>query len=123
MREEHLGELDRGEDVKDVLNAPFTMAEVKMAIGKALLTSPGKDEVCYIMLAHCSNEALDKLLVLYNRVWEEWKLPGSWQEAVVLPIWNLRKDPMRPTSYRPIALTSHVCKIMGCMIMGLVNQA
>jgi hypothetical protein len=42
MIEEHPGVLDRRKDVSDVLNAPFTMAEVKRAIGKAGLTSPGK---------------------------------------------------------------------------------
>jgi hypothetical protein len=64
MREEHLGVLDRRKDVYYPLNEPFTMAEVKRAIGKAGLTSPGKDEVCYVMLAHLS----DKVLVLYNTV-------------------------------------------------------
>ncbi|KAK6328902.1 hypothetical protein J4Q44_G00008800 [Coregonus suidteri] len=108
-REEHPGVLDRREDVNDALNAPFTRAEVKRAIGKAGLTSPGKDEVCYVMLGHLSDEAMDKVLVLYNRVWEEGKLPGSWKEAVVVTIRKPRKDPTKPTSYRPIALTSHVC--------------
>ena len=100
--------LDRTGVVNDALNAPFTMAEMKRATGKAGLTSPGKDEVCYVMLAHLS----DKVLVLYNRVWEEGKLPGSWEEAVVVPIRKPGKDPTRPTSYRPIALKSHVCKIL-----------
>ena len=47
------------------------MVEMKRTIGKAGLTSPGTDEVCYVMLAHLSDEELDKVLVLYNRVWEE----------------------------------------------------
>ena len=59
MREEHPGVLDRGKDVNDALNAPFTMAEIR-AIGNTGLTSPGKDEVCDVMLAHLSDEALDK---------------------------------------------------------------
>ena len=58
-REEDPGVLDRREDVNDALNAPFTMAKIKRAIGKPGLTSPGKDEVCYVMLAHLSDEALD----------------------------------------------------------------
>ena len=101
------------------------MAEVKRAIGKAGLTSPGKDEVYYVMLAHLGNEAPDKVLVLYNSVEEEGKLPDSsgtnqlpdrWKETVVVPIRKPGNDPTRPTSYRPIALTSHVCKIMERMI-------
>ena len=72
MREEHPRVLDR-RDVNDPLNALFTRAKMKRTIGKAGLTSPGKDEVCYVMLAHLSDEALDE--VLNNRVWEEDKLP------------------------------------------------
>jgi hypothetical protein len=34
--------------------------------------------------------------------------PSSWKEAVVVPIQKPGKDPVRPTSYRPIALTSRV---------------
>ena len=74
---EHPGVLDRREDVNYALYEPFTIAGVKRAIGKAGLTSPGKDEVCYVMLSHLSDEALDKVLVLYNTVWEEGKLPGN----------------------------------------------
>jgi hypothetical protein len=61
MREEHPGVLDMREDVNYALNAPFTMAEVKTAIGKAGLTSPGKD-VCSVILAHVRDEALDNVL-------------------------------------------------------------
>jgi hypothetical protein len=49
MREENPSVLDCREDVNYALNAPFTMAEMKSAIGKAGLTSPGKDEVCYVI--------------------------------------------------------------------------
>lgn len=48
-----------------------------------------KDEMCYIM---------GKELDLYNKVWQdEIRKPG--------------KDPINPSSYKPIALTSHVCKL------------
>ena len=63
--------------------------------------------MCYVLLALLSDETLDKVLGFYNTVWEEGKLPGSWKEAVVVPIRKPGKDPTRPT-----ALTLHVCKIM-----------
>jgi hypothetical protein len=78
-----------------------------VAVGKAGLTSPGKDEMCHGMLAHLSDEALDKVLGLYNRVWEEGKLPGSWNpEAREVPneANKLSANPKRPTSYRPTSL-------------------
>ena len=40
----------------------------KREIGKTGLPSPGKFEVCHVMLAHLIVEALDKVLVLYKSV-------------------------------------------------------
>jgi hypothetical protein len=63
--------------VEDALNAPFTLAEMKRALAKAGVTSPGKDGMCYIMMAHLSDTAIWKVLGLYNKVWQGGKLPGS----------------------------------------------
>lgn len=43
-------------------------------------------------------------------------MPKTWKEAVVIPIRKPGKDPSKPISYRPIALTSNLCKIMERMI-------
>jgi hypothetical protein len=45
------------------------------------------------MLTRLRDEALDKVLGLYNRVSEEGKLSGSWKEAVVVPIRKPGKGP------------------------------
>lgn len=42
----------------------------------------------------------------------EGKLPKKWKTAAVIPVWKPGKDPTQPSNYRPIALTSHVCKII-----------
>ena len=103
--------------VGDTLNGPFMLAEMKRALAKAGVTSPGKDEMCYIMMAHLSDTAMGKVLGLYKKVWQERKLlPGSWKEAVVVPISKPGKDPTSPSSYRPIALTSHLWKCLERMI-------
>ena len=110
VRGEYPGILDQREVVKDALNVPFTLGEIKRAIAKAEVTSPGKDEMCYIVMARLSDTAMGKVLGLYNKVWQEGKLPDSWKQAVVVSIWKPGKGPTYPSSYRPIALTSHVCK-------------
>ena len=38
--------------------------------------------------------------------------PPSWRQAVVLPIPKVDKDRTDPNSYRPIALTSCLCKVV-----------
>ena len=113
---EHSGALGRKESSGDVLDAPFTLEEMKRAIGKSKNSSPGKDQICYIMMKHLGVIGLYKLLSLYNKIWQEGMLPARWKEAVIIPIRKPGKDPTKPTSYRPIALTSHMCKIMERMI-------
>lgn len=115
-KEANLGVLRRRESTGDAMDALFTIQEMRRAIAKSGLTSPGKDQVCYIMLKHLGVQTENKLLGLYNKVWEEGRLPSSWKEAVIIPIVKPGKDPANPTSYRPIALTSHIGKIMEKMI-------
>lgn len=59
---------------------------------------------------------MSKLLGLYNKVWKEGKLPINWKEEVIIPIRKPGKDAADPSNYRPIALTSHIGKVMERMI-------
>ncbi|GBN86300.1 putative RNA-directed DNA polymerase from transposon BS [Araneus ventricosus] len=49
-------------------------------------------------------------------IWLEEYFPVTWRKAVVIPIPKPGKDPQIPTSYRPIALTSCLCKLMERMV-------
>ena len=49
-------------------------------------------------------------------MWESGCFPPSWSEAVVIPIPKLGKDHLDPGNFRPIALTSCLCKTMERMI-------
>ncbi|GFT42979.1 putative RNA-directed DNA polymerase from transposon X-element [Trichonephila clavipes] len=48
----------------------------------------------------------------FDRIWREQVYPTQWQEAIVIPILKPGKDPKNPLSYRPIALTSCLCKTL-----------
>jgi hypothetical protein len=93
VRGKHPGVLDQRERVEDALNGTFMLAEMKRALAKAGVTSPGKDDMCYIMMAHLSGTAMGKVLGLYNKVWQEGNMPGCWKQAVVVPIQKPGKDP------------------------------
>ena len=56
---------------------------------------------------------------LTNLIWETGKLPNSFQQSTVIPILKPDKDAEDAASYRPIALTSSLSKLIECLI---VNQ-
>ena len=53
---------------------------------------------------------------IFNNIWTTGKLPDGWQYATIIPIPKPGKDPTEPNNYRPIALTSCLCKTLERMI-------
>ncbi len=98
------------------LDVPFSFPELKRALKNTKASTPGQDGISYVMLKKLSDESLSIILEFYNRVWEEGVLPKGWKEALIIPIKKPGKDPSNPLNYRPIALTSHLCKLMEKMI-------
>ncbi|GBM22447.1 putative RNA-directed DNA polymerase from transposon X-element [Araneus ventricosus] len=68
------------------------------------------------MLQHLSDTSLQNLLFLYNRIWQEHSFPSCWQQAIIIPILKPGKEPSDPRNYRPIALTSCLCKLLEKMV-------
>ncbi|GBM12996.1 putative RNA-directed DNA polymerase from transposon X-element [Araneus ventricosus] len=97
-------------------NCEFKMFELQTALSQAHDSSPGPDGIAYNMLRHLDAVSLSNLLHLFNRVWREQGFPRQWQEAVVIPILKPGKDPSNPLHYRPIALTSVLCKTLERMV-------
>ncbi|GFW35798.1 probable RNA-directed DNA polymerase from transposon X-element [Trichonephila clavipes] len=97
-------------------NCDFDMFELKRALSSAHNTSPGPDGISYELLRHLNEDSLVSLLYLFNRIWREQVYPTQWQEAIVIPILKPGKDPKNPLSYRPIALTSCLCKTLERMV-------
>lgn len=98
------------------VNVFFSLQELKRAIAKGKNSAPGLDNLYYEMFNHLSDLVLEELLSLMNEIWKQGKLPKMWKHAVIIPILKPGKDPSSPSSYRPIALTSVVCKIMERMV-------
>jgi len=95
------------------LNIPFSQHKLGRALRQAKQnTSPGEDGIPYECLKKLPGAGQRILLKLYNVIRETGKLPHNWKNSIVLPIPKAGKDPHQPSSYRPIALTSTLCKIM-----------
>ncbi|GBM10819.1 putative RNA-directed DNA polymerase from transposon X-element [Araneus ventricosus] len=92
------------------------MCELITALSKAHDTSPGTDGITYNMLRHLNAASLSNLLLLFNRIWTEQEYPSQWHEAIVIPILKPGKDSSNPLNYRPIALTSCLCKTLERMV-------
>ncbi|GFY19095.1 RNase H domain-containing protein [Trichonephila clavipes] len=97
-------------------NCDFDMFELKRALSSAHNTSTGPDGISYELLRHLNEDSLVSLLYLFNRIWREQVYPTQWEEAIVIPILKPGKDPKNPLSYRPIALTSCLCKTLERMV-------
>lgn len=108
LEREHVGD--------GVVDREFTMSECIRALAGVRNTSPGKDGVCYKMIKELDVMAKFVILKLYNEVWKQGKLPVSWKHSVVVPIGKPGKDKSNVKSYRPIALTSNLCKLMERMV-------
>ena len=92
------------------------MKELRYALNHSEESAPGEDTILYSMLKHLPDEATKFLLKVLNKIWETGIIPESWKISIVIPVRKPNKDPFEPTSYRPIALTSCICKLMERMI-------
>ena len=97
-------------------NKKFKLRDLKRSIKRAKASAPGPDEVHYLILKNLPNETLIILLDLINEYWESHNFPPSWKEALVIPLPKEGKDHNYANSYRPIALTSCICKTVERMV-------
>uniref|UniRef100_A0A8C2BUC3 Reverse transcriptase domain-containing protein n=1 Tax=Cyprinus carpio TaxID=7962 RepID=A0A8C2BUC3_CYPCA len=117
VMEENKGLLGKKVDSESVLDNEFTLFELKRALNGVKNTSPGKDGICYKMIKEIDDVAKCVILKLYNKIWEQGKLPLCWKHSVVVPIGKPGKNRTEVKSYRPIALTSNLCKLMERMVV------
>ena len=100
----------------NIINVRFDMRELNIALKKTRRTSPGGDLICYEMIKHMSNKSKHVLLNLFNSIWEQGIIPTAWKESIIVPILKEGKPGYFASSYRPIALTSNLCKLMERMV-------
>ena len=97
-------------------NMHFSIEELRESLDQSHDTACGPDQIHYQLLKHLPITSLLILLSIFNRIWDTGELPPSWKEATVIPIPKPNKDSTNPSNYRPIALTSCVCKTLERMI-------
>ena len=111
---EEAAEILNGEDnIPEIMTQKLSMGELQKAIRKLKKKkSPGPDGITNEMLMHLPQASLQKLLDIFNLTWEKGDVPQQWKEAIMMPLLKKGKNKSKPLSYRPISLTSCVCKTM-----------
>ena len=99
-------------DNSEDYNTIFSWSELKQALQKSTDSATGLDGIHYQFLIHLPDESLAILLEIFNYIWTSGFFPPSWRQAEIIPIPKHGKDTTNPNNYRPIALTSCVCKTM-----------
>ena len=92
-------------------------AHKQIKVGKAA----GPDEIAPDLLKHLPADVEVELLKILNHSWLEGWCPQSWRDAVIIPFLKKDKDPQSVDSYRPIALTSTICKLLERMIVNRLS--
>ena len=92
-----------------ILSTPFSSKELSSAIFSRSSIASGLDGISVLLLQNMSNKATDCLLQILNNIWISGLIPQSWKQYHVIPI---PKPSTSPTAYRPIALSSALCKLV-----------
>ena len=93
-------------------NEPFTMPELTSAISSLRSVAESPDAIHNDMLRHLPAVALEALLATFNAIWETGTSPAVWHQATVIPVLKPGKSGLEPRHYRPISLTSSLCKLL-----------
>ena len=77
---------------------------------------PGIDTVHYQLLKRLPDDSILLLLYIFNHIWLTQDFPTSCKTAIIIPVPKPGKVLSDPGSYRPIVLTSCLCKTMERMV-------
>ena len=107
---------DFGSANREDYNKEFTLRELTDTINRSGSTSIGPDQIHYDFFRHMTVAQLKELLRFYNYLWTNDVFPDEWRHSYIIPILKPGKDRHQVQSYRPIQLTSCMCKLLERMI-------
>ncbi|XP_068223148.1 probable RNA-directed DNA polymerase from transposon BS [Palaemon carinicauda] len=92
---------------------PISQEEFRRCLKNGKSTAPGMDGVTYDIIRFLATVHGNPVLRLYNMIWSGGSLPKMWKRAIMIPV----PKHGRPGSFRPISLTSCLCKIFERIIL------
>jgi len=97
-------------------NLPFSIDELSNALDQSKDTASGPDNIHYQLIKNLPLLSKQILLQSFNNMWDSDNFPSTWRQATILPIPKPGKTHTDPSNYRPISLTSCLCKTFERMI-------
>lgn len=88
------------------------MNELNHALKTCKGTSHGLDDITYEMISNMDVNHKNKVLEIYNQIWNDGDIPLQWKKSMIIPILKPGKDRKMAESYRPIHLISANAKIL-----------
>ena len=100
----------------------FSKEDVKIILSSLDISkSPGPDNFHPRILKELSNELSEPLFLLFSKSLIDGVLPKIWKDAHVTPVYN-RGEKWSPGNYRPIILTSVICKTLEKLIRNAIGN-
>ena len=97
--------------IEEDYNLPITINELINCLKTCTESAPGEDLITYNMIKKTHPTCKDNILRIFNQIWNENTYPKAWEQAITLSFPKPNKNKSLKDNYRPIALTSSLCKL------------
>ncbi|KAJ8713455.1 hypothetical protein PYW07_013825 [Mythimna separata] len=104
--------MDDVDNTADPMNIPFSLDELRSVLSHVRDSAPGVDGFTYSFISKAGPKTHQYYLDLANFCFTSGYIPKEWKVQVVIPILKPGKDPSDHCSYRPIALSSILIKLL-----------
>lgn len=99
----------------DIDFSPTNVCKILKKISMSM--SEGPDAISNFFLKQVSLEISLPLSLLFESFFQSGVIPRQWRQAIVCPVFKQKGNPSDVKNYRPISLTSTVCKVMESIIL------